>query len=63
VKIKMSARDKAGNWHGGKLFTLSFYLESQNVETRDRIWTAIEKALPDPEEKPGKPIGFRKEEA
>jgi hypothetical protein len=63
LKIKMSARDKAGNWHGGaKVFTLSLYLEVQNPETRDRVWTAIEKALPEPEEKQGRKIGLQKED-
>lgn len=62
MKLKMSARDKAGNWHGARVFTLSLYLEVQDVNTRDRVWTAIEKALPEPEEAPkGKTMGIRKE--
>jgi hypothetical protein len=60
MKIKLNARDKQVTWHGGQIYTLTFSMECANMETRDRVWTAIEKALPAPETKSEKSsaIGF-----
>lgn len=63
MKLKIKAQDKSASWHGKKVFTLSVYFETLNSETRDRVWTAIEKALPDPEEKKKGEMGIRAEGA
>ena len=59
MKLKIKTRDKSASWHGGNCYTLSLYLEALNAETRDRVWTAIEKALPEPEEKAKGTMGIR----
>lgn len=60
MKMKLTTRDKAGTWHGAPLYTLNFSMEAHDAETRNRIWEAIERALPEPETKSEKAsaIGF-----
>ena len=63
MKLRIKARDRAATWHGQQYYTLSLYLEVLSSETRDRVWTAIEKALPDPEgSKKSAAMGMRADE-